>query len=157
MEPMQPMQPIDRFEFSMSELEKGLNVAGYVPGVNILSGGLRASMGKLQLIAGLAIGCLALLGSELSTDATKRKKLDEISARAFEHAKHGLANFFRGIIESSTPFLVGGVGMYLFYDMHHYRMDYEGERKAKEILGVQEDFSLSSLSSLASELRSMYA
>jgi hypothetical protein len=142
----------ERFEFGLSELEKGLNVAAVFPGLNIFTGGLRSVIGKIQCIAGLAIGCFSLLAAEFAKNAETRAKFQASADFAFEHVKHGIANFVRGIFEaSSTLCYLGGAAIWLCYDMQHYRLQYPGEIEANKHLTPSE-YSISSLAKVAKEI-----
>jgi hypothetical protein len=115
---------INHFELSLSGVEKGLNVIGRIPIIWTFSGAARFAIGKLQIITGLAIGCLCMIASEITQDPKRRKNLEEIASRAFEHIGHGVANMARGFAEA---FLFGSWALYALYDNRGMRMAYYGE------------------------------
>lgn len=74
----------------MKSVEKALNCPGYIPIVSSFSGALRATMGKIELIASMFIGAYVLLTTG---------DIDQAIDATVTYAVHGLANIGRGVIE----------------------------------------------------------
>lgn len=84
---------------TFKNLETSFNVASSIPGVALLAAPLRATMGKIQFLAGLIISGVGFIGGHFSSS----RIWSQCSATGLTHIIHGALNFIRGIGE----FLIG--------------------------------------------------
>jgi hypothetical protein len=93
---------------TFKNLETSFNIAASIPGVALLSAPLRATMGKIQFLAGLAIGAFGFICSQFSSS----KIWDQYTATGFTHVIHGALNFIRGVGEFMLGMtFVGSIGL----------------------------------------------
>lgn len=78
-----------------NETERCFNIAGSIPLVGIISGGIRASAAQIQATAGLIFACIGLAGTFLSSE----KKWGNITVLGTEHLIQGCLNTLRGVGE----------------------------------------------------------
>src|SRR3989338_5277590 len=83
---------MNRLNEILSNTEKNLNYAGWIPGISMASGSLRMIMGKVELLAGSLIGLADLAQFKLDSPG-------------WTYAAHGIANICRGLLK---PFLLIG-------------------------------------------------
>lgn len=94
-------------ESNIIKIEKGFNIFGSLPGISVVSGVLRATMGKVQLVAGAAFMLFALLVSAASRGQESDKWFGRAKAGA-NHVLHGVANIFRGLGECALGATIVG-------------------------------------------------
>lgn len=82
---------------NLTAIETYFNIAGGIPLVGILSGGLRIVAGKVQLVAGIVLA-FAKSNSEKHQDPKKRT-YEDWSKEGPHYIKHGVLNILRGIGE----------------------------------------------------------
>jgi len=115
---------IGKTERLYAELERQvLNPCGYIPFVSSISGPLRALIGVIQTVAYSALSFVAF------TDGARA-----LSERFDCTMKNGLANIFRGCIE--TVPIAGNLLCYT-YDSNGVSMQYLGERTDLEAFGYR--------------------
>ena len=115
--------PVDTFlkneqqlNTDLNTLEKGLDIAGYIPFVSTISGAIRAIVGKIQLIAAgifAAPYLIFYLTNERSSKIPTR--IEHCRDFSKKHFENGLANLYRGLVES-VPFW--GNAATFSYDMN---------------------------------------
>ena len=111
---------VGRAEREFGQIEKTLNNYGHIFPVSILSGGFRAVMGIVQMVAfGVLSICAAFTGSSA------------LSRRYSCTVLNGFANLFRGIVEMIP--IAGNLLCYL-YDSSGSSIQYIGERMDGEAL-----------------------
>lgn len=94
---------------TLTDVERGFNIAGGIPVVAVLSGALRAVAGKFQVIAGAIIGILGLIGQMVSNNAAK---WEHIAQKGLETVMHGGLNLLRGFGETLVGLtVVGSLGI----------------------------------------------
>lgn len=107
---------------TLSTLEHGFNIAGYIPILSSGSGVLRAVLGKIEVIGAIAVAALIAVKALFNPDAYARdaeiKKAVEVLVT---YSLHGVANIFRGIIEI-VPLL--SLATCLPYDISGNRFTY---------------------------------
>jgi hypothetical protein len=121
------MTPIQRdLDSTLSAFERGLNVAGYVPFVSSISGPCRVVYGKVLIIGSIvAAALLALNGLSRARNAAERQQVLKDAVEIFAtYAIHGVANIFRGAIES---ILLLSLITCLPYDLSGQRFTYPYE------------------------------
>lgn len=85
---------------TLTGIEKGFNIAGCIPVVAFFSGAIRATAGKVQLLAGAVMAGAGGIGYL----ATKQQKWKNIMKLGAEFVLHGALNVIRGFGEA---FLAG--------------------------------------------------
>lgn len=111
---------------NLSQFEKALNVAGYIPIVSSVSGAVRVLYGKIEVVAAVGTAAISALKA-LFSDARGSKEWFGRSVMALDYALHGVANIVRGYIEM-VPFL--GLALCLPYDhCLEERVTYPTERR----------------------------
>lgn len=110
--------------------EKTFNVLGYVPILCIPSGVVRSVYGFVQVVVGIAVGTLHLIGDLFRSTP---KGYGYRTLRNYEHVIHGIANVIRGSLEAGTA--IGLPGM--LYDITGLRYSYAGELKYKQLEVLQ--------------------
>ena len=105
---------MNRLNEILSNTEKNLNYAGWIPGISMASGSLRMIMGKVELLAGSLIGLADLAQFKLDSPG-------------WTYAAHGIANICRGLLE--TVLLIGNLAWF-FYDQSERRFCYPSEETA---------------------------
>ncbi len=109
-------------DFSLDKFEHGLNVAGYIPLVSSVSGGIRAIMGKIEVIGALATAAFIAVAALFNPDAAQRHaQLSKSAEIAVKYSLNGVANIFRGALEI-VPFL--SLLTCLPYDLMGNRVSY---------------------------------
>lgn len=107
----------------LAQIEKGLNIAGYIPVVSYYSGLVRGFMGVTQIVIGVA------------EEFFLRKKVVEVEERpVFSNPLvcHGIANCIRAFVGANGSFigrLLGNAGT-LLYDFSGIRYSYYKEEKS---------------------------
>ena len=96
---------ISEFDETLTTFETAFNVAGSTPFVAIVSGGLRAAAGKIQLLTGLVFGVAGLIGQLTSHN---ERKWENITHVGLENVKHGALNLIRGLAESIVGLTIVG-------------------------------------------------
>jgi len=85
---------------TLNSFEHGLNIAGFFPIVSTISGSLRISYGKLEVIGAIAAAALIAVRALFLVNASDRdleyKKAIEIF---INYSLHGCANIIRGMME----------------------------------------------------------
>ena len=110
---------------AMAPFEQGLNIAGYIPLVSTVSGVLRHSYGKMEIIAGVAAGALFAIVALFNPNAQARQKgLQKAVEVMMTYSLHGIANICRAWIEV-VPFL--SLVTCLPYDLMGKRFAYPQE------------------------------
>jgi hypothetical protein len=90
---------------ALASFEKGLNLAGYIPVVSMISGTLRSTYGKTLIITGVAGGALLAIVALFDRNAVGRQKgLEKAMKFLVTCSVHGIANIGRSRIER-VPFL----------------------------------------------------
>ncbi|MEI6242148.1 MAG: hypothetical protein WCP39_01945 [Chlamydiota bacterium] len=107
------MSQISEVEGTIIYVEKVLNIFGYIPIVSSISGPIRAIMGKIQVIACAVLAVLAFLTGR-----------EAMAWRCVICFVHGVANYFRGNIETIP--VIGNIAC-LVYDVLG-RFSYSGEK-----------------------------
>jgi len=111
---------------SLDKLEHGLNIAGYVPILSSFSGGLRAVLGKIEIIGAIAAAAIMAVAALFNPDAAQRQaQLNKALQIAVKYSLHGAANMFRGTVES-IPFV--SLVTCLPYDLLGHRFAYIREQ-----------------------------
>lgn len=82
---------------TLNVVETGFNIAGSIPVVSVFSGLIRATIGKIQLIAAMIFTGICLLAEHTSKEP---KKWNALSTYGIEHMTHGSLNILRGMTES---------------------------------------------------------
>lgn len=85
-------------------LEKGLNIAGYIPVVGTISAVVRATIAKVQMTVGAVMAGLNYLGSILARDPQRQQELEKRAVKSLEFVGHGVLNAIRAIFEF-VPFV----------------------------------------------------
>ncbi len=115
-------------DFSLDKFEHGLNVAGYIPFVSSFSGGVRAIMGKIEVIGALATAAIMAIGALFNPNAAQRQaQLSKSGEIAVKYSWHGVANILRGALEI-VPFL--SLVTCLPYDLMGNRVSYFRENSS---------------------------
>lgn len=105
--------------------EQWLNIAGYIPCVCNVSGNLRIALGNIEIVGAVgASAIVALAALSAPNAAEKRQGLRRAVTILATYAMHGIANIFRGSIESYS-FL--GLITCLPYDLLKVRIKYPNE------------------------------
>ena len=112
--------------------EQGLNIAGYIPLVSTFSGSLRISYGKVEVIGSVVAAVLTAFVALCNYhDAEARQRgLGKALEILTTYSLHGIANIFRGTIES-VPFL--SLFTCLPYDLLRSRFSYHYERSSSHL------------------------
>jgi hypothetical protein len=85
---------------SLEKFEHALNIAGYVPLVSSVSGVIRAVLGKIEVIGGIATGAILAIAALFNPHASQRHaQLNKAAEVAVKYSLHGVANLLRGTIE----------------------------------------------------------
>ncbi len=112
-------------ENMIAQVEQGMNPIDWIPYISGVSGIVRATIGLVEVVAGLAFAALKtfhiiLTGKGFYSDAI---------SQGLTYSMHGLGNILRGEI-AMTPFW----NLALFvYDKYVGRMDYEEEMLKKGV------------------------
>ncbi len=111
-------------DFYLAQIEKCLNMVGYVPILSQYSGAVRETASKVMIIASIAI-ILANYGIQQSQDQAPKKIFN---SSAIPYVIHGLANYVRARLEINNSLL--GLLIRLSYD-HFFpgRIRYPGEQR----------------------------
>lgn len=102
---------INKLNHFCTKVEKGFNVAGCIPYVGIVSGNLRAALGKVQCVAGIILlvsGKMGQIGAKMQGKSTR--EWDRIMLLGAEHTVHGALNVLRGLGEALLGIVTLGVG-----------------------------------------------
>ena len=115
---------------TLNSFEGGLNVAGYVPIVSTFSGALRINYGKLEVIGAIVAAVLItaralFLVNTSDRDRELKRALDVFTC----YTLHGIANIFRGILET-IPLI--SLVTCLPYDLYGKRFAYPVSSHALE-------------------------
>lgn len=98
-----------------TRIEKGFNFVGCLPFIGILSGALRASLGKIQAVAGLVLMGVGAVGTAVSEDSARvQARFNKIFRMGQEHTLHGALNVIRGLAEVFTCAAFFGIGNAIF-------------------------------------------
>lgn len=116
------MDEID-IDSTLASFEKDLNFVGYIPFASMLSGALRIIYGKIEVIGSVALGALSAIKSLFYNGEQKEQEWNR-AVHFFNYALHGIANIFRGTLET-VPFL--SLVTCLPYDMLELRFTYPKE------------------------------
>ena len=111
--------------------EELLNMAGYVPFINTVSGGIRITYGGLELISALALAIFFGLKAIFSSAPLNSERFKLCA----EYATHGLANMGRGILESGT--LLAALVLYPYDNIFKKRFAYSTETLPPETAGYK--------------------
>ena len=92
-----------------TNIEKGFNITGTIPGVSLFSGLTRAVAGKIQMIAGAILSTIGLLNFLVTNDP----KWAYMTALGSEFIIHGALNILRGLSEAMlcATTIVGNIGL----------------------------------------------
>jgi hypothetical protein len=117
--------PYTTLDPALADMEKAFNYAGYCPIVNTFSGMIRQFFGVVELVCAVAAVVFNILRGFFIEDWEEKIALIEDSQFILNnYARHGIANIFRGQIESIIliNFLL------FFYDsFSQVRLTYEKE------------------------------
>ncbi len=116
------------FENALAATERTLNLFGYVPFVSTVSGGLRIIYGKVEIITGLALSAIGIVGALCKQGSDRKSAMDQADS-FFKYSIHGLANVARGLVES-VPFVNL---VCFFWDQANERMAYPSELCQRQI------------------------
>lgn len=117
---------------SLATFEEGLNLAGYVPIVSMVSGGfVRVIFGKMEVIAGLALAAINYATAHFEDDESKKTRLYEEAQVCLLYAAHGVANIARGAVEAFT--LVGNILTIVYDRVVKARFNYAHEELSPEV------------------------
>lgn len=95
----------DVLDNTFGHFEQGLNIAGYIPLVSSLSGGLRFEYGKLEIIGALAAAAIMCINALFNSDASEKAVLlNKAGEVVIKYSLHGVANMVRGLFEI-VPFV----------------------------------------------------
>jgi hypothetical protein len=101
-----------------SDVERGFNIAGCIPGFGILSGAVRTLIAKAQVIIGIEIKALSELGKffakQTSEEGDLNNKWDTLSRFGLEHILHGCLNIMIGTGEVLAGSYTLGLGNVVF-------------------------------------------
>lgn len=86
-------------DHTLSSFEKGLNIAGYVPIISSFSGPLRIGYGKVEVIGAVAFAAILALRA-FSLTGLEQEELLNKAVEMLSYTLHGIANIFRGAIET---------------------------------------------------------
>ena len=102
---------LDTVNKNFSNAEEFFNFVGSIPIVGIISGTLRVTAGKVQIVAAIISGSV-LAASSIILDVLhlnyKKKEIEYLSRYCFEHALHGCLNVARGMTEAATSASIFG-------------------------------------------------
>ena len=101
---------------TLKSFEQKLNPLGYLPGISIVSGTVRALFGIAEMISGLAKAAFQTMNPNRNLETQKTRIDFDI-----ELCMHGLANIVRGVIESIPLF---GNAACLCFDHADNRLEY---------------------------------
>ena len=117
----------------LKRIEQFLNKAGWVPGVSIATGAARESMGYLEVVIGLALGCFHQAAARFARDEKTREKFYKSAEIDFSYCVNGMGNIFRGKLEQAPlwaiPALVYSKLVLVAYDAIALRLNYGHEEK----------------------------
>jgi hypothetical protein len=112
---------------TLNDFEHGLNIVGYVPFVACISGSLRISYGKLEIIGAVAIAAIVAIRALFINNAVERdRELRRAAEILIYYSAHGFANIGRGMIEV-VPLL--SLVTCLPYDLLGKRMAYSTQEQ----------------------------
>lgn len=96
-----------------TKIETLFNYAGCCPFVGAISGILRAALGKIQAVSGLALMAVGVVGSVVTDSRASKERFNRIFQLGKEHTIHGALNAIRGWAEVATS-AVFGIGNLVF-------------------------------------------
>ena len=79
----------------LTKIEKGFNTAAGIPIVALISSVLRVLASKIQILIGIILGLIGLLGQMIHNNNSA--KWENLSHKGLEQAIHGGLNFVRGL------------------------------------------------------------
>ena len=94
---------ISSLNFALKSTEKGLNQAGYFPGVSTLSGCCRILLGVVQVVGAVAFSIFKTVAL-LMKGASFKNTMRNVFSYPIMYGGHGLANIVRGSFEA-VPFV----------------------------------------------------
>lgn len=100
-----------------SDIERGFNIGGCIPGFGILSGTVRKLLAIGQVIVGVAITALSELGRFIAKQTSKEDLSDKwemLSRFGLEHILHGCLNIMIGTGEVLAGSYTLGLGNVVF-------------------------------------------
>jgi len=110
---------------AQATLEKNVfNKAGYIPLVSTVSGILRQKLGLIQVVSSIAMAIFFAVQSLFLTSPREINAAHANAKHCLSYALHGIANMFRGGIESIP--LLGNAVVY-GYDYFEARVGYKTE------------------------------
>jgi hypothetical protein len=112
----------ERLHKYLNKFEICLNVAGYIPGFNFISGSARFLEGIIQIISNISLAIFNSIGSFLSIDSNSSKLKIFNSYVNIEYSFHGLANITRAFIELIP--VVGGFSCIVYDHLFDHRYEY---------------------------------
>ncbi len=115
----------DSIDNAFGWFEHGLNIAGYIPLVSTISGGIRIGFGKLEVIGAIAVAAFTAIKALFNPDPIeKHLQLDKAAKILVKYSLHGAANVLRGTLEV-FPFV--SLVTCLPYDLAGNRFSYVRE------------------------------
>ncbi|MCB1067595.1 MAG: hypothetical protein KDK56_05360 [Simkania sp.] len=117
----------------LKRIEKFLSKAGWIPGVSLATGAARESMGYLEVVIGLALGCFHQAAARLTKNEETRDKFYKSAEIDFSYCVNGMGNIFRGKLEQAPlwaiPALIYSKLVLIAYDAIALRLNYGHEEK----------------------------
>ncbi len=90
----------DAIDSGFEWFEHGLNTAGYLPIVSTVSGSLRVSFGKLEVIGAIVVAAFIAIKALFNPDPIEKYlQLEKATQILVKYSLHGAANVLRGTLE----------------------------------------------------------
>lgn len=113
----------NELEKGFHNLEKGLNLAGYIPGLCTFSGPYRVMWGILETVTSIAVVALDSIKALFTWSSSARKANLKKAAEPLVYVGHGIGNFIRGQVEMIFPLNLLGI----IWDIAGERLKYGAE------------------------------
>lgn len=116
------MEIEDFADDAMTQFENAMNVAGYVPILSTISGGLRMTYGNIEVVGAIVAAAFLAIQALFTSDSSAKSDLFNQSGKVLvKYSLHGFANCIRSVFES-VPFL--SLVTCLPYDLMGNRFSY---------------------------------
>lgn len=112
------------FDQVLSNWEKVLNIAGYIPFVSMLSSAVRVLYAKVLIIGGVAQAAFKYIARFFTLDPEKKAELMKECQGCLLYSFHGVLNIGRAAVES-IPLI--SLIVCLAYDLVGFRFCYPSE------------------------------
>jgi len=124
--------PYEAIDADLKRVDLFLNKAGLIPGVSLVTGQVRESLGYLQIVIGLALACFHQAGAKFTSDEEAKARLYKQAEIDFSYCTNGIGNVFRGNVEKAPLWAVTSM-LYsklilLAYDVVGLRLNYGHEK-----------------------------